>query len=140
MTVSEAMIAQVSPFTVGDSGDFDATDYAQYETWAALELDQLDPGLDTATYDRCHAIMICHCYEASRGDKIGLKSEKIGDYSYTRADSGGVATTSYYIRVIQILAQWGTEQATVGVERDDSDDTFPNENFKLDQSEKVIFE
>lgn len=140
MTVTEAMIAQVSPFTVGEVGDFTIADYTQYKTWAALELDQVDPGLDAITYDYCHALLICHFYESSRGSNTQYKSEKIGDYAYTRADTGDVASSAYYNRFVQILAQWATEQATAGVERNDSDETFPKSNFKLDQSAKVVFE
>ena len=78
MTVSETMIKQVSPFEV--DVDFTTVDYTQYKTWDALELDQIDPGLDTATYDYCHALLICHFYECSRGSSAEFKSEKIGDY------------------------------------------------------------
>lgn len=140
MTVTTAMIAQVSPFTVGPTGDFTETDYNQYVTWAALELNQLDPGFDTTTYDYCHALLICHFYESSRGASREYKSEKIGDYGYTRADTGDVASSAYYNRFRQILAQWNTEQATAGVERDDADDTYPKAKFKLDQGDKAMFE
>jgi len=107
--------------------------------WSALELDQLDPGLDTTTYDYCHALLICHFYESSRGSNVQYKSEKIGDYSYTRAETGDVASSAYYNRFLQILAQWGTEQPTAGVERDDADETYPKKKFKLDQSAKAVF-
>ena len=56
MTVTTAMIAQVSPFTVGPTGDFTQTDFDQYKTWAALELAKIDPGVDSDTYDYCHAL------------------------------------------------------------------------------------
>jgi len=145
MTVSTDMIAQVSPFTVGPTGDFTETDYNQYETWAGLELDRLDPGLDTATYDLCHALLICHIYDSSRGSSSGgtqYKSEKIGDYSYTRAegDSETIVRTSYYNRMLQLIKGESTEQPTVAIERDDTDETFPKAKFKLDQNEKVVFE
>ena len=138
MTVTTTMIAQVSPFTVGDSGDFTETDFTQYKTWAALELDQIDPGFDTNTYDYCHALLICHYYESSRGSNTQYKSEKIGDYSYTRADSADPSSTSYYNRFVQVLGQWARDEAYEAVERDDADETFLSNSFKLDQLEKQI--
>ena len=138
MTVTETMITQVSPFVVDT--DFSAIDYAQYKTWAALELDQLDPGLDAVVYDYCHALLICHFYESSGGSGAQYKSERIGDYSYTRADAGDAASTAYYNRFKQIIAQWNTEQPTAGVEREDADKTYPKKKFKLDQSAKAVFE
>ena len=141
MTVSTDDIALVSPFTVGVSGDFSTDDFNVYKTWAGLELDRLDPGVDAETYDQCHALLICHIYDISpQSKKTGFKSEKIGDYSYTRADTNDVASSSYYIRFQQILALWATEQATTGVERDDTDTTYPKAEFKLDQGAKAMFE
>lgn len=139
MTVTADMIAQVSPFVVDT--DFTTADFNQYKTWAALELDQSDPGLDTATYDYCHALLICHIYDISpQSKKNEYKSEKIGDYSFTRAKTGDVASSAYYNRFLQILAQFNTEQATAGVERDDAGDTYPKAKFNLDQSDKAVFE
>lgn len=140
MTITKTMVEQVSPFSVDDSGNFTETDYDQYVIWAGLELDQIDPGLDSATYDYCHALLVCHFYECSLGSTGKYKSEKIGDYSYTRFDNAQTELTSYYNRVLQILAQFGTEQPTTVVERDDADTTFPKAAFKLDQSAKVRFE
>jgi len=145
MTVTKEMIMQVSPFSVSDSGDFDVTDFEQYKIWAGLELDQIDPGLDSPTYDMCHALLICHIYDSSRGSSSGgtqYKSEKIGDYSYTRAegDSETIVRTSYYNRMLQLIKEESREQPTVAIARDDTDETFPKAKFKLDQNEKVVFE
>lgn len=134
MTVTTAMIALVSPFTVSVSGDFTDTDYAQYSTWAKEELDRDDPGLPTSKYDEAHANLICDIFTSSKGGR-NFKSEKIGDYGYTK-DGGG--KSSYRLRYEEILRQWAIEQPTEGQERDDVDDT-PGQ-FMLDQQDVVKFE
>ena len=140
MVVTAAMIPLISPFTVGPAGDFTQSAFDQYKIWAGLELKQADPGLDGSTYDYCHALLICHIYDISpQSKKTGFKSEKIGDYSYTKADANDSDTSSYYKRYQQIIGQWGTEQATEGVERDDADTTYPKKKFKLDQGDKAVF-
>lgn len=136
------MIPQVSPFVIGPTGDFTDTDFTQYEAWAALELAKIDPGVDSVTYDQLHALMICHIYESSRGSGAStqLKSEKIGDYSYTRSGETKAGDTSYYDRILQILAKWSIKQATTLTERDDAATTFPGSKFALDQSDVGVFE
>ena len=135
MTVTTAMIAQVSPFTVSASGDFTDTDYAQYSTWAKEELDRDDPGLPTSKYDEAHANLICDIFVSSKGGR-NFKSEKIGDYGYTKDGNGG--KSSYRLRYEEILAQFAGEQPTTGQEREDLD-YMPN-SFKLDQSPVQKFE
>lgn len=140
MVVTTAMIPLVSPFTVGPTGDFSQTAFDQYKVWAELELKQLDPGLDGDTFDYCHALLICHIYDISPQSKKGdFKSEKIGDYSYTKADLNDSGSSTYYKRLQQVIKQWATEQASGGVEREDADKTFPKKMFKLDQRDKVMF-
>ena len=134
MTVSTDMISQVSPFTVSDTGDFTETDYDQYSTWAKEELDRDDPGLPTSKYDEAHANLICDIFVSSKGGR-NFKSEKIGDYGYTK-DGGG--KSSYRLRYEEILRQWATEQPTAGQEHEDVDN-MPNQ-FKLDQQPVQKFE
>jgi len=132
MTVTTDMVAQVSPFTVSASGDFTETDYDQYSTWAKEELDRDDPGLPTSKYDEAHANLICDIFVSSKGGR-NFKSEKIGDYGYTK-DGGG--KSSYRLRYEEILRQWATEQPTGGQEREDVE--IPDQ-FHLDQSESESF-
>ena len=140
MVVTTNMVALVSPFTVGPTGDFTQSAFDQYKTWAELELKRADPGLDTATYDYCHALLICHIFDISpQSKKTGFKSEKIGDYSYTKADEMDSGSSSYYRRFQQLLGLWATEQVIAGVEREDADKTFPKKKFKLDQGDKATF-
>ena len=134
MTVTKTMIEQVSPFTVGASGDFSDADYTQYETWAKLELDKDDPGLSTAAYDQAHANLICDIFVSSKGGR-NYKSEKIGpDYSYTK---DGSDKSSYRLRYEEILRQFAGEQPSVGQERID---IATPDNFRLDQLKLVEFD
>ena len=132
--VTATMIAQVSPFTVGADGDFSTTDFEYYATQTEEELKQDNPGLPTIKYNEAWANLICDAYEASKGAK-NLKSEKIGDYSYTK---DGGAKSSYRLKYEEILKQWNTEQPTVGQGREDVDH-MPNQ-FKLDQQPVQKFE
>jgi hypothetical protein len=140
MVVTTALIPLVSPFAVGPTGDFTQLAFDQYKIWAEAELKRLDPGVDGETFDYCHALLICHIFDISPQSKKGeFKSEKIGDYSYTKADLNESGSSTYYKRVQQLIKQWATEQATAGVEREDANTTFPKKMFKLDQREKVRF-
>lgn len=140
MTVTSDLVALISPFTVGESGDFTETDFAQYKIWATLELNRIDPGVDTETYDQLHALMICHMYESSKGNTTQFQSEHIGDYSYTRSGTVESGSTTYYDRILQILEKWALKQPTTSTERDDADDMYPSEEFALDQSDVGVFE
>jgi len=142
MTVTKEMVMQVSPFSVSDSGDFDETDFGQYKIWAIQELNRIDPGVDSETYDRIHALMICHIYESSGDTAVSsqLQSEKIGDYSYTQNSEAIPGTTTYYDRILQIIHKWQLKQPTTSTERDDADDTYPSSEFALDQSNVGVFE
>lgn len=131
MTVTPEMIRQVSPFEVSEDGDFTYDDFLQYKTWAAAELDNIDPGLATSMYDQVHALLICDIFLAS-GGRGHLKSEKIGNYSYTAVDAGdgGMVKTSYRLRMEQILSTMSTETVTAGVDRIDYD---PDDEYGTDQ-------
>lgn len=133
MTVTKAMVMQVSSFSVSDDGDFDETDFAQYKAWAQEELDRDDPGLPTAAYDQAHANLICDIFVSSKGGR-NFKSEKIGDYSYTR-DNGG--KSSYRLRYEEILRQFAGKQPSAGQERIDIE--TPSD-FRLDQLDLAEFD
>ena len=133
MTITKAMVMQVSSFSVSDDGDFDETDFTQYKAWAKEELDRDDPGLSTAAYDQAHANLICDIYVNSKGGR-NFKSEKIGDYGYTRDDGG---KSSYRLRYEEILRQFAGEQPSAGQERIDIE--TPSD-FRLDQLGLVEFD
>lgn len=140
MTVTSDMIALVSSLTCGPAGDFTETDFNVYKTWGALELDRIDPGVDAKTYDQLHALMICHMYESSKGNTTQFQSEHIGDYSYSRNANVKSGNTTYYDRILQLLKTWSLKQPTTSTDRDDADDTYPSEEFALDQSDVGVFE
>lgn len=96
MTVTTAMIALVSPYTVGAAGDFTETAFEEYKVWAEEELKRDDPGLATTKYDEAWANLICHIFLSSQGGQ-DIKSEKIRNYSYTRDQR-----TSFYLRYEEI--------------------------------------
>ena len=135
MTVCTTMIAQVSEFTVGDTGSFTETDYDQYSIWAKEELDRDDPRLPTSKYDEAHANLICDIFVSSKGGR-NFKSEKIGDYGYTKDSGGNGGKSSYRLRYEEILKQFAGEQPTAGQERIDIE--TPSD-FQLDQLGLVEF-
>lgn len=132
--VTVVMIAQVSPFTVGADGDFSTTDFEYYSVQAEEELKRDDPGLPTIKYNEAWANLICDIFVSSKGGRE-YKSEKIGDYSYSKNDGG---KTSYRLRYEEILRQFAGEQPTAGQEREDVD-YMPNQ-FSLDQQPVQKFE
>lgn len=141
MTVTPRMISLVSPYTVGEDGDFDYDDFETYKDWAQAELDMDDPGLTTSKYDEAHALLICDIYESSRG-KVQFKSEKIGDYSYTKEERAAIKTP-FRIRYEQIIALIGAEQSTEGQERieyDPEHETGTDQAFLLDNNKQIGFE
>ena len=143
MTVTPEMIKLVSPYEVSEDGDFTYDDFLQYKTWAQSELDNVDPGLTTSMYDQAHALLICDIFEQSKG-RSHLKSEKIGNYSYTTADNNGNGQkTAYRIRFENMLSTMSTETVTAGVDRIDmdADDEYGTDyNFRLDQEPPKGFE
>ena len=130
MTVTEAMIPQVSPYTIGASATDDATsaDFTQYSTWAADTLDDADPGLTPSKYDEAHALLIADYIWKKRG-KADMKSEKIGDYSYGRDGT----ISPYRLAYDAILDDYDSTQvalASAGVTRADATETA---DMNLDQ-------
>jgi hypothetical protein len=123
MAATKEMIQQVSPYSVSDDGDFDERDFEQYKIWADFAID--DPGLSAEKADEAVANLICDIFASSQGGRE-LKSENIGgDYSYTKAGSG---KTSYRLRYEEIIKQFTSQPATIGVTRTDS--TIPKQfNF-----------
>lgn len=127
MTVTADMIAQVSSYEVASAGPFTPALFALYTPLAKVRLDRMDPGLDAATYDICHALMICHIYAGLKEGGLDLKSESLGDHSYTRATA--VGESSYLIMCREIIADFqGGEVQAAGVAMDDREIMTLDEN------------
>lgn len=138
MTVSTTMVAQVSPYTVGDSGSFTETDFTFYKTAAAaiLTADGITTStIDSNLYDYCHALLICHLFESSAG-RLEFKSESIGKWSGTK-DSGN---TSFWVQYKQIAA---TIQESPGEDSEDDYDAVTRADAEmddLDMDQNDVFE
>lgn len=133
------MIAQVSEYTVADTGSGFTTALFQYlSPIAKAMLDKEDPGLPTAIYDHCHALLIAHLYTVKKGG-TGYISTSAQGYSVTRK----LGETSYLIEYRKILTTYsGTHSASsddtdelTGVTRADA--VMPD--FQLDQAEMPLF-
>jgi hypothetical protein len=128
MTITSATIALMSPFAVSDAAGskFTTAEYNYLAAAAKKRLDRESPGLDATEYDHAHALLICHMHEVRLGS-TGLKSESIGDYSYTR-DAG---TTTYLLDYLQIVEG---AAAHAGSNEDSEHVDAEMDGFKLDQS------
>jgi len=111
MTVSTAMIALVSPYTVGASGDFTEADFTSYKTIGTAILSKDAPtDLDSDVYDYCHALLICHLFESSKGN-VGMESEKIGDYSYKKGNPDETTFWTLYKAMINQFTDYAGEDS-----------------------------
>lgn len=84
MTVTEAYIAQISPFTVTAEGPFTPDRFSLYLNIAKEQLDREAPGLPAELKDYATALLVCHYYVVGRGG-AGIKSQTIGGLSFTRS-------------------------------------------------------
>ena len=129
------MIAQVSPYTVSDSLPFTTTLFTFYQGVAAIKLAAEDPGLPTAMYDYCHALLIVHYYEVKRG-ATNVKAKSFGNASVTK----GSEKSNYLVEYEQIIASYGKAAVaaalTGGVERCDS----TMEELRLDEGDVPSYE
>jgi hypothetical protein len=93
MTVSSSDIALESPYAVSDvaGSKFTTAEFDRLFTRAQSRLDREAPAsMSSDDRDRAHLMLICHMHAVKLGE-VGLRSESIGAYSYTK-DSG---TSSY---------------------------------------------
>jgi hypothetical protein len=110
-----------------------ASALSSFQTIAAAILDKDNPGLTTALYDWCHALMICHLW-AGGDEKSGYKSFSTGDFSASQ-NPGETIWSLQYRQIIADFQEYDVATAT-DVRRSDS----VIEDFKLDQStDPVIF-
>jgi len=132
MTVTSEQIPMVSPYTVGESGDFTETVFEQYKLWAEKEFAIDNPGLSDTKADEAVANLICDIFTSSQGG-LNIKSEKIGDYGYTKDGNG---KTSYRLRYEKIIAQFSSKPPTEGTTREDA--TQPAQ-FSFDNQPVRVF-
>lgn len=130
MTVSATMIAQISEYTVGDSGTFTETDFTYYKTVAGKILDTDDPGLETELYDYCHALLICHLYYQSKNESE-YSEKKVGPVTIKR----NISTNRFkrqYDEIIGSFAETVDYSSEANVTRNDANVTA----FKFDQNDR----
>ena len=119
MTVTSSMIAQVSPYTVGDALPFSTALFTLYSSIAKVKLDAEAPGLPTAVYDYCHALLIVHLYEVKRG-ATNVKSKSFGNASVTKGDDRSNYLAEYEGIIIAYRKAAGVAVLTGGVVRADA--------------------
>jgi hypothetical protein len=132
MAVNAALIALISPYTVGELGDFTAEDLTAYLAIATAKFNREDPGLPSTLADYAKGLLVCHFYESSKGKRT-LKSESIGGYSYSKEES---AATSYLADYQMLLADYGIEEVSAGIERTDK---YVPDQFMVDQASQAEF-
>jgi hypothetical protein len=147
MTVTAAMISQVSEYEVSDSKPFKPALFTALQAVAAGILAADDPknllpssaetgGISVRDY--CHALLIAHLYAIKQG-KTGYQSEAMQGYSVTRK----LGETAYSIQYRDILKTF----ASTSTSRLDSDRfrkfvlraDAKMPDFNLDQAETPIF-
>jgi hypothetical protein len=126
------LIERISPYTVAADGDFTEADLTAYMAMATARFDREDPGLPSTLADYAKGLLVCHIFESSKGKRT-LKGESISGYSYTKDEA---KSTSYLEEYLQILASYGVEQPSVGINRTDK---YVPSQFKKDQWPDVEF-
>ena len=124
MAVDADLIARISPFVVGT--DFTADDLTAYLAIATAKFTREDPGLDSTLADYAKGLLVCHIFESHKGKRM-LKSEAIGGYSYSKEEA---KSTSYLEEYTMILASYGVEHPSAGIERTDK---YVPDQFEVDQ-------
>ncbi len=127
MTATAAMVAEISSYSVDDETKFTKAVFARLSAVAKVLLDQDDPGLGTVLYDHAHVLLIVHLYETGVLGKGTYTSEKIGDYSYSKA----AGESSYILEYRAVIASGSGRSNLEGQERADAD----MEEMHLDQGE-----
>lgn len=132
MAATAAMIAQVSEYTVDDTGASLLTTavFTYLSAVAKVELD-LELGtssLDSTIYDYCHALLIAHKYAVKRG-QTGYTQQSAQGYSVARK----VGETAYLVEYRATMAKYASSQlpdagSSTAVLRSDADMT----DFHLD--------
>lgn len=130
MTVSASDIPLISPYTVSDSAGskFTTAEFTRHFAKAQARLDREAPsGMASDEYDQAHALLICHMHAVKLGS-AGLKSESIGEYSYSQ-DPG---MTSYLQEYLALMSG-NASPSTDDLDNERADATMSE--MDLDQSQ-----
>jgi hypothetical protein len=100
-----------------------------YSTVAQARLDNDNPGLATAVYDHCHALMICHM-RAAADPATGLRKVKTDGFEAERETPG---TTAFLLEYRKIIEEFQGEEAGEAEDVTRCDASMPD--FKLDQGD-----
>jgi hypothetical protein len=132
MAVSETMVSYVTGGRYAPTSQ-DAT-YVYEAAVAAARLNAINPGLPTALYDHCHALMIAHLH-FSTDPVVGMRSFSTGDFSGSQ-DPG---MTVYLRECQQIIADYqiSDSQNESVLDTTRCDAVMPD--FKIDQSDLPVF-
>jgi len=133
----------LSSYVVGTAGDITTAQFNAFKAAVQTELDDRVPtGISSGMYDILHGLLILDMYEFTQSDPT-MQSEKIGEYSYTRAGFGG-GVNKYRLKFEQLIKRANRDtDASAGVTRSDYSDTEGERtggDFKLDQNDFVGFE
>lgn len=119
MTVDGALIALISPYTVGESGSMTSANLTSYIALTDDELKRVPSAVSSTKRDVMQALLILDLFELKRGANLELKSESIGDYSYSRAE-GMAGYTTWRAKFEQMLkTAMSDTKASEGVDRAD---------------------
>lgn len=131
MAVTYTLVGIASRGEYTPTGETDTT-YVALKAVAAARLDNDDPGLPTALYDWCHALMITHM--ALCDNTAGYKSFSTGEFSASQ-NPGETIFLLEYRQVITDYVPASSDTAEYDVTRADAD--MPD--FKLDQADVPTF-
>lgn len=129
MTVTEADIPKVSPYSVTAAGPFTPERFTLFKAVAEEQLQREGSTLPPALYDYCHALLIVHHYVVARG-QAGIASQTIGGLSFTRSGEVDEYLTEYRDIIEKNAAP--AQQAAPDGEAQRSDASMPA--FRLDRS------
>jgi len=139
MTVTSAMIAQVSEYTVAETGSgFTPAIFDYLSPVAKSMLDMENPGLPDIVYDHCHALLIAHLYAVKKGQTGYIQTSADG-YSVRRKEG----ETSYLIEYRKILQTYSGSHSSSSDDSDLQESVIRADavmkDFQLDQAEMPIF-
>jgi len=132
MVATQTLVEAVGPYPIDDETEFTKDVFTALSASAKVLLDNDNPGLISTLYDMAHAYMILHLFEVKLGS-AGMKSESIGDYSYSRDVAG---KTNWLMAYEQILGKQTAKSMLSGDSLDGvarADAIF--NDAKMDQSE-----
>lgn len=114
------------------TGESDTT-YVQLKAVAQARLDLEDPGLPTALYDWCHALLITHM--ALADETAGYASMSTGEFSRSITPGQSIFSLEYS----QIIESYSSASTDSDSEEDVTRSDSLMEDFKLDQTDIPVY-